>query len=106
MSEYRFYNEREWRFVPTREDKKFKEYKSAISLKTESYLANKDRYNEQIKSYRLEFDPIDISYIIVENTSEISDVINFLRKEYKCTAEELDILFSKVCSTEQIIADY
>ncbi|GHT36999.1 hypothetical protein AGMMS49574_29420 [Bacteroidia bacterium] len=106
--EYRFYDEREWRFTPAIDDEEFNKCKSAISIKTVLYLDNKDRYNEQIKEYRLKFDPDDISYIIVEFTSEISEVINFLRNEYqsRCTAKELDILFSKVCSTEQIIADY
>jgi hypothetical protein len=106
--EYRFYDEREWRFVPEKEDKEFEKCKSAISVETKLYLENKDKYNEQIGSYRVKFNHDDISYIIVRSTSEISVIINFLRNEYrsKCTAEDLDMLFSKVCSIDQIKADY
>lgn len=104
--EYRFYDEREWRFIPCRNDKEFAKCKSAISLKTETYIANKDRYNEQISGYRLKFEPSDISYLIVKSTNEIPTLIDFLRKNYSCTGDQLDILFSKVCTTEQIEADY
>jgi hypothetical protein len=106
IPEYRFYDEREWRFVPAINDEEFAKCKSAISIKTESYLENKETYNNQVSNYRIKFNPEDISYIIVQHTSEISDIITFLRTQYKCIATELDILFSKVCSTEQIMEDY
>ena len=106
ISEYRFYDEREWRFIPCREDKEFTKCKSAISLKTEIYLENKDKYNEQVSGYRLRFEPNDISYIIVKSTKEVPALINFLRKNYTCTGDQLDILLSKVCTTEQIQSDY
>jgi len=104
--EYRFYDEREWRFIPTREDEKFAEYRSAISISKDSYDKNRDRYNKQISNYRVKFEPDDISYIIVQSTSEITEIITFLRRKYMCTGSQLDILLSKVCSTEQIEADY
>jgi len=104
--EYRFYDEREWRFIPTKEDKEFAKCRSAISIPKNSYDINKHKYNEQVSSYRIKFEPDDISYIIVKSTSEITEIITFLRSKYKCTGNQLDILFSKVCSTEQIEADY
>jgi hypothetical protein len=102
--EYRFYDEREWRLVPGKEtipDANF-------SISSNFYKKNKDKYNAKLAGYRIVFSPSDISYIIVKNTTHIPKIINFLRSTYsnKCTADELDILFSKICSTEQIIDDY
>lgn len=101
---YRFYDEREWRLVPSPED--INDASFSISLST--YKKDKEKYNSMIADCRIKFEPKDISYVIVEKTEEIPDLINFLRNEYRrrCTAEELDILFSKICSTEQIKADY
>lgn len=101
---YRFYDEREWRLVP-----KSKDINNApVSVNLSSYQKDKAKYNDKISDVRFEFKPKDISYIIVDKTIEIPKVINILRKHYttKCTAQELDILFSKICSTEQILSDY
>jgi hypothetical protein len=104
LKEYRFYDEREWRLVLDKDA--INNEKFSIGLKF--YNKNRDIYNKKLENCRLTFQPKDISYIIVEKTSQIPDVISCLRNEYyeKCTANELDILFSKICSTEQIIADY
>ena len=101
---YKFYDEREWRLVPTKN--MLKGAKFSISLKT--FKKNKDKYNNKLSNSRVTFEAKDISYIIVKNTSEIHKIISFLKDEYcdKCTENERDILFSKICSTEQIIADY
>ena len=101
---YRFYDEREWRLVPGKDtiaDANF-------SLNKAAYINDKAKYNKKIENFRVEFSPNDISYIIVKNTSEIPKMTNILRSIYanKCTADELDVLFSKICSTEQIVADY
>lgn len=101
---YRFYDEREWRLVP--EDDQLEGASFSISLS--NYKKDKDKYNNQVSSLRFGFDAPDISYIIVDKTAEISRIINLLRNHYsiKCTAHDLDILFSKICSAEQIISDY
>ena len=79
-----------------------------FSINLRDYKKDKDKYNDKLKDCRIKFEPTDISYIIVETTLEIPDMINYLRNNYsdRCTSKELDILFSKICSTEQIIADY
>lgn len=102
--DYKFYNEREWRFVPQKEDIG----NNPFSVSTSKYIKDKDKYNNAIKDYRLKFSPKDISYIIVKKTSEIPELIKFLREKYdnKCTVRDLDILFTKICSTEQILSDY
>lgn len=103
-SNYKFYDEREWRLIPRSLDMN----NAPFSLDLGFYEKNKVRCNERIADRRFTFKSTDISYIIVEYTSEIPKMINFIREDYseKCTAKELDILFSKICSTEQIIADY
>lgn len=101
---YKFYDEREWRLVPN--SKEINDASFSIDLK--NYEKDKEKYNQEIADCRIKFDAKDISYIIVEHTSQIPDLIKFLRDDYsdKCSAKELDILFSKICSTEQILADY
>lgn len=101
---YRFYDEREWRLIPKAEDIN----NASFSIALDSYNSDKDKYNSEIANCRITFDSKDISYIIVDHTKEIPKIINFLRNEYadRCTAAQLDILFSKICSTEQIKADY
>ncbi|BAU55412.1 abortive infection system antitoxin AbiGi family protein [Mucilaginibacter gotjawali] len=101
---YRFYDEREWRLVP--EAEQLDGAKFSVSLS--AYEKEKDDYNDKIKDMRFTFMPNDISYIIVDKTQEIPQIINKLRSEYsnRCTAQELDILFSKISSTEQILSDY
>ena len=91
---YKFYDEREWRIVPD----------NNILGAALFSISSKSR----ISNIRLEFDAKDISYIIVERTDEIPDIIKIVRDCFgkRCTSEQLDILFSKICSTEQIIADY
>jgi hypothetical protein len=102
--DYRFYDEREWRLVPENDELKG----ATFSINLTSYDKDKEKYNGKISTLRFGFDANDISYIIVDKTSEISRIINLLRNHYsvKCTAHDLDILFSKICSTEQIINDY
>ena len=101
---YKFYNEREWRLVPKGEDMN----NASFSISLTAYSSNKDRFNNQIADCRFKFNSTDVSYIIVKLTEEIPIMINHLRDKYsdRCTAKELDLLFSKICSTEQIIADY
>lgn len=102
--DYKFYNEREWRYIPQKEEVG----NVPLSISTSRYIKEKDIFNNSIKDYRLQFSPKDISYIIVKKTSEIPDLIKFLRMKYAdiCTVNELDILFTKICSTEQILSDY
>lgn len=101
---YKFYDEREWRIVPDNNILGA----ALFSISSKAYKSNKEKYNSRISSIRLEFDAKDISYIIVERTDEIPDIIKIVRDCFgkRCTSEQLDILFSKICSTEQIITDY
>jgi hypothetical protein len=101
---YRFYDEREWRFVPGKDILKG----ATFSVNIADYEKSKDAYNQKLSGFRIKFEPKDISYIILKETAQIPAMTNFLRSTYSssCTADELDILLSKICSTEQIIDDY
>jgi hypothetical protein len=101
---YRFYDEREWRLVPGKEILKG----ATFSVSIADYEKSKDAYNQKLSRTRIKFKPKDISYIILKETAQIPAMTNFLRSTYSssCTADELDILLSKICSTEQIIDDY
>jgi len=101
---YIFYDEREWRLIPRKNDIGNK----SRSLDIVEYKKNKTKHNEYLSKYRFKFDTNDISYIIVKETSEIPEIIEFLRNTFykEIIGSELDILLSKVCSTEQIIRDY
>ncbi|MCL6272312.1 abortive infection system antitoxin AbiGi family protein [Sansalvadorimonas sp. 2012CJ34-2] len=102
--EYKFYDEREWRLVPDKEKLNGQKF----SISASEYKKDKDLHNSKLSDIRVTFTPNDISYIIVKNTSQIPRMIRHLRKLYQneATSAELDILFSKICSTEQIIQDF
>lgn len=93
---YKFYDEREWRIVPDNNILGA----ALFSISSKAYKSNKEKYNSRISSIRLEFDAKDISYIIVERTDEIPDIIKIVRDCFgkRCTSEQLDILFSKIGS--------
>ena len=101
---YKYYDEREWRLVPD----KSQINNAQFSINLATYQKNKEEYNKKIEDVRITFESKDISYIIVKETDEIPMIIEFLRTEYfeRCSQNELDILFSKICSTQQIISDY
>ncbi|CAJ1799084.1 hypothetical protein OPFLODJI_01329 [Aeromonas hydrophila] len=103
-NDYKFYDEREWRLVPGAEDLN----NTSFSISASYYKRDKDKQNEKLANIRISFDAQDISYIIVKDTSQILSMVNFLRTTYssRCTADELDILLTKICSTEQIMQDY
>ncbi len=101
---YVFYNEREWRLIPPKEKINNKSF--SISLKI--YHNDKEKYNKEIDDCRYTFDIQDISYIIVEKTNEIPKMVKILRDLHydNVSGNNLDILLSKICSTEQILSDY
>ena len=93
---YKFYDEREWRIVPDNNILGA----ALFSISSKAYKSNKEKYNSRISSIRLEFDAKDISYIIVERTDEIPDIIKIVRDCFgkRCTSEQLDILFIPISS--------
>lgn len=102
ITDYRFYNEREWRYIL--QDHNRKPIQPVFSPKPD----DKEKLNESIKEVRIEFDVKFITYIIVKTIDEIEIAINAIRTSYndKCTSKQLDILLSKIISVEQIKNDF
>ena len=106
MENIRFYNEREWRYVPHLDDDKDvenvlrkKEFENPIRLAQE---------NNKVKKYSLEFAPNDIKYIFVKDESEIHSTIEAIReiKSAKYLAKDIDVLTSKILTSKQLIEDF
>ena len=98
--EYRFSDEREWRFVPGHEvecDFIF------------SSLSDKEREVAELKlsTVKLTFEASDIKYLITDKEEEISTLIRFLRETIarKCTLDEFERLTTRILTTEQIMSD-
>lgn len=100
---YKFYDEREWRLIPNEKTLDGK----LFLVNALSFKHNKEYYNEKIKDIRIKFTLDDISYIIVEKTQDIPNLIEYLESAYKNEhKKKFQILLSKICSAEQIISDY
>ena len=81
---YRFSDEREWRYVP-----QVAEVDHLWFYKTyDNYNANKESYNNEISKYRLNFELTDISFIIVKNEDEIDRFHECLLKNFKSEIEK------------------
>lgn len=102
IKNYRFADEKEWRYVPNKEDAQmaFNEslYKGAF----------KKGINEEISHLRLEFKPDDINYIIINDDSEINDFINILRssKGNGYSYNDVEKLMTRIITKEQIFNDF
>lgn len=101
---YRFYDEREWRYVAT-DDKLNGAYSRIFG---DSYLKDKQVYNDKIKECYLKFTHADISYIILDNDDEIPEILTLLNTTYESisTAKDLKILSTKILTKNQIWNDF
>ena len=99
---YKFYDEREWRFVPKSSDIKNNE----ILLDISDYEADKDKFNDAIKDCLLNFSLNDISYIIVNSESEIEYIVDLLKKETGTDDKLFKKIVTKIFTNEQILADF
>lgn len=104
VNNYKFYDEREWRFVPS----KVQLNGVKVGMGVKAYLEDKATHNEKLKDVILKFEPQDISYIIVKKEEEIIDIIKHLRDIFadKCTAIQLETLMTRITAIDQIINDY
>lgn len=100
----KFYDEREWRYVP-KVDPNIKFWINETDFKNEVLVAES---NESLKRFSLNFDISDIKYIIIKDENEIANMIKTLKriksKIYK--ADEVELLISKIVTTEQINNDF
>jgi hypothetical protein len=101
----RFYNEREWRYVPKIEfDSVVKNNLSKEEFSNSTILENE---NQKLFEYRLGFKPSDIKYIFVKSEKEIHPMMEQLRNiKSRFSRKEIDVLTSKIITTEQIKEDF
>lgn len=102
IDNYRFSDEREWRYVP-----EFSKYKDMMVQKKE-FDGNTDHYSSVYKDHRLEFEPDDIKYIIINDDSEIKEIVSHLRfvKGGKYSSDAVERLTTRILTAEQIKGDF
>lgn len=106
VSNYRFADENEWRYVPgVMETEHF-----VVSVPSEAKTKKdpkqwKARFNDELKTknIRLNFKIDDIKYIIVNDEKDLDSIINILKKTF--SADKVDKLISRVFCSKQIYDD-
>src|SRR3990167_113479 len=97
-----FYQESEWRYVPTSE--KISSYLRRSAHEDEARL--KTENSKTKKHATLKFSPNDVKYVFVPKDSDIPSVINFMQTKLDGhPASDLKVLFSRVISLESIKGD-
>lgn len=98
--DYRFYDEREWRIVP--DNSMLKGHSPVID--SIIYEKDKEAYNKLISKSILPFVLEDISYIIVQKESEVSQI--YRKLQAVSNNELIDLTAIRVLTSEQIISDF
>ena len=100
---YRFADEREWRYVPELGSTDIPPFIFNNSIKASSL---KDELNQSINHVKLDFQPEDIRYLIVENENEILKLIDHLKSvKGRFPSEVLKRFTSRILTAEQIDKD-
>ncbi len=126
-----FYDEKEWRYVPTLPNM----YDTTISKKqmekgypyglyfivneAKNYITDINELNKTIldnslkhfESYKLHFELDDIEFIILKSNSEIIEMIEYIIETFKNEksddiSDELKVLISKIITLEQLTNDF
>ncbi|HDI3196954.1 TPA: hypothetical protein PMB05_003494 [Vibrio cholerae] len=107
IENYRFSDEREWRFVPKTD--------SPVQMSVGyDYFNNEDnqedlRKNEQeLAKIKLSFSSEDISYLIIKDESEIHNLLNYLKDDLgaKFSYKDIERLSTRILTSEQIMSDF
>lgn len=100
----RFYDEREWRFVPEQCEDEEPNYRMAKKGFIIHQNQDKDKLWHQAI---LKFEPFDIKYIIVQKEEEIIHIIKEIERiKEKYDEDEKKLLCSRVISSERILEDF
>jgi len=103
--DYRFSDEREWRFVPSR--KELEIHKAKLFYTGDYYMSNKDSCNKKISSIKLPFSIEDINYIIVDKESEVEECIQHITGNHEgLSTIQSHKLCSKIISMTRIKYDF
>ncbi|CAC9975374.1 abortive infection system antitoxin AbiGi family protein [Flavobacterium panici] len=103
IKNYRFSDEREWRYTPSYEDC----MQMAIDPRVYKSEEQKINTNKRLENLRLEFEPNDIKYIIIERENEISEFVEILKKSKgnKYSYNDVERLMTRIITSEQIKTD-
>jgi hypothetical protein len=105
----RFYDEREWRYIPFLHPKETIEFKEDYRLTKTEFLneVKRAKANKYVKdNHSLEFNFEHIKYIIIKNDNEAKAMTEAINSSDKFNEEQKIILFTKIISTEQIKEDF
>lgn len=99
--DYRFYDEREWRYTLPYDQ--YKDFALPVDINFD-----KDKVNQNINRFRLNFEPNDIKYIIIQDEEEINEFINVLRtaKGKKFSMADVEKLTTRIITSTQIYEDF
>ena len=77
----RFYDEREWRYIPMYKVQSHDELFMRMDIYED--INQRNKANENMRKYSLTFNLTDIEYIIVENKQQDIEIRNFLETKFK-----------------------
>lgn len=99
----RFYDEREWRFVPMKDP-----FKSGMRKIIYDNEVLRRKYHKKLwEQGVLRFKPSDIKYIIVSREDEIIPIITKIKQiKSEYDSNQIKLLYSRVISAERILEDF
>jgi len=102
----RFYDEREWRYVPKLSEESFRYGLAKVAFEDPEKIkdANKHLWSQDT----IQFKPNDVKYLIVKLDKEILDLIKKVEelKGKRYSFDDIKLLSSRVISAEQIRSDF
>jgi hypothetical protein len=106
MPKTRFYDEREWRYVPDLRKRDVEGMSREEYLDPEKLRLANDRARSHLQPIR--FEPSDIRYLIVKTESEILHMIKDIEriKSPKYTTDDIKLLTTRIISAEHIRSDF
>ena len=107
---YKFYDERELRFIPNIPKNEYDAFPPIIfenewNTNWQSKFPKKPHFTKYSK-YRLQFTSEDINHIILKNENEIPLLINKLKQSKHLSTVEIDILITKITTFSKIKSDF
>ena len=101
---YRFSDEREWRFIPKFDGK----HQPILNGDILEIPEIKFEMNLKLDYLKLNFEPTDVKYLIIKSESEISDLVNLLKKSKtnNYNPDEIERLTTRILSSDQIFSDF
>ena len=103
----RFYNEREWRYVPELDEEL---HKNILPIPNNMNPLNDEQralLENNIKNKFLIFEPNDIRYIIVEKDKEIADMVDYINDTFQdYSHKDVKLLTTRIISMEHIEGDF